>query len=410
MMLRRLNSLGPGLLYAGAAIGVSHLVQSTQAGAMFGYSLIIVIVLANVMKYPFFEFGPRYANATGESLMHGYYKLHPSLLGIFLLMTWITMFIVQAAVSVVTAGLAYQLIGISPDALEPWVLTILVLLISIALLWSGTYRVIDRVMKFIILTLTITTLICLFLSLGADVDRSGTKVDFDLSVHFAFFISFMGWMPAPLDLSVWHSLWSFYRNREMSVLGQVKEGRQDFQVGYWGTVFLAICFLLLGAFMLYGTGKEMPSGAGAFAAALIGIYTDALGSWSFPLIAVAAFATMLSTTITCLDAFGRVMSTGSQLVRRKQQESTRDYRIWIAITSIGAVLILALFAKDMITLVRFITIVSFLAAPVIAVLNYLVVTSAFMPLAHRPSLVMRLWSLAGMLFLLIFSGWYLFTL
>ena len=28
-----LKSIGPGLLFAGAAIGVSHLVQSTRAGA-----------------------------------------------------------------------------------------------------------------------------------------------------------------------------------------------------------------------------------------------------------------------------------------------------------------------------------------------------------------------------------------
>ena len=35
-----LQSLGPGLLFAGAAIGVSHLVQSTRAGAEFGFGLI----------------------------------------------------------------------------------------------------------------------------------------------------------------------------------------------------------------------------------------------------------------------------------------------------------------------------------------------------------------------------------
>ncbi len=32
-----IKSLGPGLLWAGAAIGVSHLVQSTRAGAIYGF-------------------------------------------------------------------------------------------------------------------------------------------------------------------------------------------------------------------------------------------------------------------------------------------------------------------------------------------------------------------------------------
>ena len=70
-----LKSLGPGLLWAGAAIGVSHLVQSTRAGASYGFALVWAVILANLFKYPFFEYGPRYAAATGESLLEGYRKL-----------------------------------------------------------------------------------------------------------------------------------------------------------------------------------------------------------------------------------------------------------------------------------------------------------------------------------------------
>jgi Mn2+/Fe2+ NRAMP family transporter len=63
---------GPGLLWAAAAIGVSHLVQSTRAGADAGFALAWVVIAAVCLKYPFFEFGPRYAAATGESLVEGY--------------------------------------------------------------------------------------------------------------------------------------------------------------------------------------------------------------------------------------------------------------------------------------------------------------------------------------------------
>ena len=40
-MIKYLKKLGPGLLFAGAAIGVSHLVQSTKAGPNFFRYLII---------------------------------------------------------------------------------------------------------------------------------------------------------------------------------------------------------------------------------------------------------------------------------------------------------------------------------------------------------------------------------
>ena len=64
-----LKTLGPGLLWAGAAVGVSHLVQSTRAGANFGFYFIGILLLANFLKYPSFEFGPRYATATSKSLV-----------------------------------------------------------------------------------------------------------------------------------------------------------------------------------------------------------------------------------------------------------------------------------------------------------------------------------------------------
>ena len=66
-MIKYLKKLGPGLLFAGSAVGVSHLVQSTKAGANFGFGLIWALVLINIIKFPFFEFGPRYAAATGET-------------------------------------------------------------------------------------------------------------------------------------------------------------------------------------------------------------------------------------------------------------------------------------------------------------------------------------------------------
>ena len=74
-MKKLLQTLGPGLLFAGAAIGVSHLVQSTRAGADFGFGLLWALLLVNLFKYPFFQYGPRYASATGESLIDGYKRL-----------------------------------------------------------------------------------------------------------------------------------------------------------------------------------------------------------------------------------------------------------------------------------------------------------------------------------------------
>ena len=52
----KLRALGPGILMASAAVGGSHIVASTQAGAIYGWQLAIIIILANLCKLSVFPF------------------------------------------------------------------------------------------------------------------------------------------------------------------------------------------------------------------------------------------------------------------------------------------------------------------------------------------------------------------
>ena len=135
-----LKKLGPGLLFAGAAIGVSHLVQSTKAGADFGLGLIWALIIANLFKYPFFQFGPRYALSTGESMLSGYYKLSKLILVTYFLISLATMFSIQTAVTIVTAGIANSITG-EIISVEIW--TVLITLICSLILVKGKYKVLD---------------------------------------------------------------------------------------------------------------------------------------------------------------------------------------------------------------------------------------------------------------------------
>jgi len=131
-MINIIKKLGPGLLFAGAAIGVSHLVQSTRAGADYGFTLIWALILANIIKYPFFLFGPKYTMATGETLLHGYKKMSKYYLVAYFILSIVTMFTIQTAVTIVTAGLAIELFGISSN-ITTWatIITIICVLILI---------------------------------------------------------------------------------------------------------------------------------------------------------------------------------------------------------------------------------------------------------------------------------------
>jgi len=400
------TSLGPGLLFAGAAIGVSHLVQSTRAGADFGFGLLWALLLVNIFKYPFFQYGPRYATATGESLIDGYKKLGNGVLILYYILTFATMFTIQAAVTIVTAGLAANLFGITSD-ITTW--SIIITIICFATLLMGKYKLLDNLIKVIIIILTLSTIIAVSVALF----NTSRSYDFaqvipEGALEIGFLIAFLGWMPAPLDISAWHSLWAIEKQKDLKKSFDTKQAIFDFNIGYAGTIFLAICFLSLGALVMYQSGNTFSGSAGKFAQQIISLYTENLGSQTSIFIAIAAFTTMFSTTLTTLDASPRAMAKSTELLFNNTYKF--NYIIWIILLAIGTILILTLFISNMITMIKIATILSFLTAPFYAIANFILISSKHTPTNWHPSKAMKIVSYLGIIFLIGFSIWYLMNL
>lgn len=397
-----IKKLGPGLLFAGAAIGVSHLVQSTRAGADFGLGLLWALLLVNLFKYPFFQFGPRYASATGESLLDGYNKLGKGVLVAYFLLTFATMFTIQTAVTIVTAGLASTLFG-DFISIESW--TIIILTVCLAILFFGKYKALDRLIKIIVITLTISTLVAVSMALF-DFEKAlnFTQRLPENSLEIGFLIAFMGWMPAPLDISVWHSLWAIEKkNNEKEYTP--KSALLDFNIGFIGTIILGIGFLVLGYLVMYESGETFSNNAGVFSNQLIQMYTSSLGHWAYVIIGIAAFTTMFSTTLTTLDASPRAMHRTLQLLSHKPFK--KGYLFWILLLAFGTIFIFFYFASEMGTLIKIATILSFLTAPFYAIINYVLISGKHTPKAWRPSKSLHVLSVLGIVFLIGFSLWYL---
>lgn len=404
-MLIFFKKLGPGILFAGAAIGVSHLVQSTKAGADFGLGLIWALLLVNLFKFPFFQFGPRYASATGESLLSGYKKLGNSILKLYIIISLGTMFTIQTAVTIVTAGIASYLTN-NIVSIEYWALIILVF--SATLLYIGKYKLLDKAIKLIIIVLAISTIIATIIAFfNFESNISFTQFFPKNEIEIAFLIAFMGWMPAPLDISVWHSIWTIEKKKTENNIA-VRTALFDFNIGYFGTIFLGICFILLGYFVMNDKSLSFSNSAGVFANQLISMYTDSFGNWSFILIGIATFTTMFSTTITTLDASPRSLNHAIELLLNKNFKY--GYLTWLIILVIGTILIFFFYVSEMGTLVKIATILSFITAPFYAIINYILISSRYTPSQNRPSKTMHIISILGILFLVGFSCWYLYNL
>ncbi len=396
------KSLGPGLLFAGAAVGVSHLVQSTRAGADFGFGLLWALLIAAFFKYPFFQFGPRYAAATGETLLDGYQKLGKGVLVISYSISFITMFIIQAAVTIVTAGLAVNLFGFFD--MVTW--SLLITILSITILLIGKYKLLDNLMKYVILILTICTLIAVSVALIKNNQAfTFTQVFPKGAIEITFLIAFLGWMPAPLDISIWQSIWSLEKERATLKKTTTKQAIFDFNVGYLGTIFLAVCFVILGALVMYNSGESFSNKGDVFAGQLITLYTKNLGNFAYVFIAIAAFTTMFSTTITTLDASPRTMTKANDLLFTEKIKL--NYWFWILLLGIGTYIILRYFRNNMGLMVKIATILSFLTAPFYAILNFILISGKHTPKKYQPSIYMKILSICGIIFLIGFSIWFL---
>ena len=214
----------------------------------------------------------------------------------------------------------------------------------------------------------------------------------------------MGWMPAPLDVSIWHSLWAIQKKKQEQNFNS-KTASLDFNIGYLGTIVLGIGFLMLGGLVMHGSGKSFSANGGEFSLQLIEMYTQNLGEWSYIIIGVAALTTMFSTTLTTLDASPRAMNKTLELILDKPLNN--GYKVWLIVLIIGTISIFFFFLSEMGSLIKIATILSFLTAPFYALMNYILICSKHTPQSFRPSKMMHFLSISGILFLIGFNIWYI---
>ncbi len=371
---------------------------------MAGFGLAGVIVIALLLKYPFFEYGARYASATGRSLVEGYRDIGRWALWLFLAITVATAIVSVSAVLLFTAYLTAFALGIT------WPLPVTgaaILALCIGLLWVGRFRGLDLTIKVILAVLGISTLAAVIVALPrADISTltlwPGNLIP--TVVPVAFLLALIGWMPSPVDVSVWSSLWTLAKDKTTGATTSVGIARRDFLIGYVGTAALALGFVTLGATVLFQTDTTLSDAGAVFSTQLVDLYSQTLGGWSRPLVLVAAVTTMFSTTLAVSDGFPRAFARTLQNLRSASEEEMAegvDRNYWISMLgqSAIAVLVLLFFAGNLTTMVDFATTVAFMTAPVLGYLNLKAVTSAAVAPEHRPGPAMRALSWVGLLLL-----------
>ena len=408
-----LKNLGPGLLFASMAIGTSHLVLSTKAGATYGWLMVIPILLANLLKYPFFEFGIRYTNVTGRSLIEGYSRRGKLYMWVYAGITLVTTFTILAALYVVTAGLLANLFKITTVSVS-WIALGLFAFISAALI-IGRYKLLETSLKFVVTILFVallaTTALVLYKPPVEAVPDFSPPTIFD-SVGILFLISLIGWMPTAVEASSWISLWSLEKYKSRGERPSLKEALQEFNSGYITTALLAVFFLLIGYRTLYGTQTELSGNAVTFADQVVSIFTTHIGEWAYLFIAVSAFATMFSTCMTAHDAIARVSVDVLEYLQPDKKRFVKKWHYAAAVLVLTGVnfLVLTAFSANMGDLVALATFISFVLAPLVGYMNLKNVSSDDLPEEYHPGPGLRLLTYLGIIFLSFFAAYYLWMI
>ena len=400
-MIKKIKNIykifGPGILMATAAIGGSHLVSSTQAGALFGWSLAIFILLINFFKYPFFLANVQYTMATKKSLIEGYASLGNSWLWLFTILAVIAAVVNTAAVSMFAASLLGYFI---PIKLTINILSFIIIFACILILIAGKYNLLNNVSKIIMITLSIATVVAVVMAVTKDVN-SALADDFISPsawtiASLGFIVILTGWMPAPIEISSIGSIWLKNQIKQTNI--NAKNALLDFNVGFIVTAILAIFFLDLGALVLHGSAYEFKDGI-AFSHQLVTMYSTVIGDWSRLLIAFIAFACMFGTSITVIDGYGRAVAEAFSLIRKNRSASNRSVAIWTIFISIIGFLIIIYFASSMRTMLDFAMILSFTTTPIFAFLNYKLVRSTKLPKELQNGMFLNILSICGLIFL-----------
>ncbi len=389
-------------MLAAAAVGVSHLVQSTRAGADFGLSFVWLVVLISILKYPAFRFAVDYASLTNHSLVYAYSKMGRLPMYWLLVGFVVDMFIATAAVSLVTAGLLISVFDLPFSG--PHV-AIVVAVLSALVLLNGKYARAERLVKVLVFSFSVLAVIAMLLALPR-LGSEGRELFAALTPSRSlavFVIAIAGWMPMPMTGSIFISMWA----REKKAAGgdaiTHRSAVNDLRFGWVLTMVLAVSFMIMGTAILFQADRAVPASAGAFATELLAIFTAIIGNWSYPVIALAAVAVMWSTVLALMDILPRVTSRLVDCLRGYAEEPRTPYGAMLAVQVSGVTLIMLMLLGSFNTFIDFATSAGFITAPAIAYYNYRALMQARETTGYQPSRALVVWHWVGFAALAAFA-------
>ncbi len=322
----RLKHLGPGVIVSGSIVGSGEILLTSSLGAQAGFVLLWWVLLACWSKSIVQAELARYIITSGDTYLRALNRLPGRIATPKGAISWPIALGLLAFIPGITGlagivGGAGQALALLLDSDNSVLMTAIIALSVTAILWTGAYLRIERAMLFLVISFTLTTLVCAFMMQGTEyrmtLDNLTAGFTFDFPIEYAVLAlamyGYTGVNSGEISAYMYWCVEKGYPNYigadrsdphwPQRAKGWLKVLRTD----VWVTLIILTCatlpFYLLGAGVLHRDGLT-PEGLETISV-LSDMFTRTLGGWSLWVFGLGAFFILFSTALSGIGAGGR---------------------------------------------------------------------------------------------------------
>lgn len=324
----RVKYIGPSVVIAGSIVGSGEIILTSSLGAAAGFVLLWWVLMSCWIKSLVQAELSRYIIVSGDTYLRALNRLPGKLPGPRGPVAWpvwlgLLAFIPGAmGVSGILGGAGQALSLLFPE-LDSRVSTGIVATFCVAILASGRYGGLEKVMLFLVLSFTVATLVCAlmmqFTEFHISTDDVIKGLQFELPLEYLVLaLAVYGYTGVNSGETASYTYWCIEKgypsfigadHNDPDWLERARGWVKVLHMDVWATLAILTCatlpFFVLGAGVLHALG-ETPDGLETISI-LSNMFTQTLGPWALWLFGIGAFFILFSTTLASIGGGGRFL-------------------------------------------------------------------------------------------------------
>jgi manganese transport protein len=340
-----LRFLGPGLVLTASVVGTGEVIATPTLGATAGYAALWLVLLSCLVKLPLQLSLAQNAIATGRTPLALLNDLPGPRLGAsWLVWLWGGLLLVVTSQQGAMLGGVAQAMNLAIPQVPPTVWAVLVAAITLPLVRSGSYSLLERICTALVFAFTFATVACVGFLQHTEYAMSpqqlvdGLVPHLDASVATIALVVFAitGVGTTEIILYPYWCLQKGYARHAgppdgsrawyARARGWIRVMHVDALVSMAVYTVITLAFFLLGASVLYARGIQLEGMA--MVASLSTMYTDVAGLWAFFFFLFGIMAALYSTLLVSTTANAELLVECVQLVGGRDRFSDADRARW----------------------------------------------------------------------------------